>query len=168
LLGLAPPCSAGADVVVSTVTGIPDTRYLLGRRYDTRSRLAVTFQLHSNRTVLLIDDDERLHAVIDFALEGTPFELVVAPSAAAGLEVAVRAPPAIVLLDVTLPDSDGVEVCARLKADPRTSAVPVVMLSGHAAPADRARAEAAGAAAYLVKPFRVHELLAHLERWATP
>jgi len=71
--------------------------------------------------------------------------------------------PSLVLLDVQLPDADGLDLCRRIKADPATASVPVLIVSGVAtAPADRARGVDGGADGYLVKPVDPDELLAHV------
>lgn len=72
--------------------------------------------------------------------------------------------PAIVLLDLLLPDIDGWEVCRRLKADDRTKAIPIVILTAHYEPHAARRADEAGCVAYLLKPCGPAELVAVIKR----
>jgi CheY-like chemotaxis protein len=85
-----------------------------------------------------------------------------AMTAATGLQGyrrAVDTRPALILLDVALPDIDGWEVCRRLKTDPRTKSIPVLMLTAYDAPGATTRAVAAGCAAFLKKPCPPAELI---------
>lgn len=76
----------------------------------------------------------------------------------------VRCRPAVVLLDLHLPDIHGEEVLAHLLADPTTASIPVVVLSADASPGQIDRLLAAGAEAYLAKPFDIRELQVLVER----
>jgi CheY-like chemotaxis protein len=89
--------------------------------------------------------------------------LLTAMQGSLGLELAREHRPDLILLDMHLPDLMGDEVLRRLQAEPRTRAIPVVVLSADAVPAHIARTRAAGAAAYLTKPLDVKQFLATLE-----
>ena len=82
------------------------------------------------------------------------------------LALALQQPPALVLLDLHLPDLPGEQVLARLKAEPLLRDIPVVVLSADALPATIARLKAAGATDYLTKPLDVPRLLARLDHTA--
>src|SRR5437867_4978441 len=79
---------------------------------------------------LIIDDDRDLLRLIQRTLEFTAgWEVHTAPSGASGLELARRLGPNVILVDVMMPEIDGYEVCRRLKADPVTAGVPIVLLT---------------------------------------
>jgi CheY-like chemotaxis protein len=81
-----------------------------------------------------------------------------------GIELARQEHPAVILLDLNLPDMTGHEVTIALQADPTTRDIPIVVLSGETDPAARSRVLEHGAAAYVLKPFEVAELVALVQR----
>src|ERR1051325_7175742 len=107
---------------------------------------------------LLIDDDPDLLRLVQRTLEFTAgWEVITAGSGAAGIELARSAPPDVILVDVMMPEMDGYEVCRRLKADPATGAVPIVLLTARG---DRNRGLLAetGAGGVVLKPFQPEQL----------
>lgn len=108
--------------------------------------------------VLLVDDDPDLLALMRLTLEFTAgWEVFGASSAAEGLEMARRLSPNVVVVDLMMPDVDGYEFCRRLKADPATAGVPLVLLTARIE-LDKARLAEAGAAGVLFKPFEPEKL----------
>ncbi|HEX3626906.1 MAG TPA: response regulator [Verrucomicrobiae bacterium] len=107
-------------------------------------------------TVLLVEDDNYVSASIWTLLKYSNFDVAVADSGADGFRLAQSLSPDIVLLDVNLPDMDGLEICRRLKADPATSDIPVVFFSGHGQFAHKALD--LGAEAFLTKPNEIVRL----------
>jgi CheY-like chemotaxis protein len=125
------------------------------------------------RRVLYVEDTLANIRLIEAILHARPqVELLPAMQGRLGLDLAREHLPDLILLDIHLPDLDGDEVLARLKADPLTRAIPTVILSAEAAETQRKRLLAAGAAAYLTKPIDVALLLetldAHLAGVRTP
>lgn len=109
-----------------------------------------------SKTLLYIEDNVSNLTLIEHLLsEYPPIKLISAMQGSLGLELAVRHQPDLILLDVHLPDLSGAEVLARLKANPRTSAIPVVVLSADATKSQIDRLLAAGANEYLTKPLEV-------------
>lgn len=107
---------------------------------------------------LLIDDDPDLLVLTRRTLEFTAgWEVFTAPSGAEGLELARSVTPDVLLVDVMMPAMDGYEVCRRVKADPKTAHVPVVLLTARRE-SDEAHWRATGAAGVLLKPFRPEAL----------
>lgn len=110
--------------------------------------------------VLYIEDNpSNLHLVERILARRNDIDLVAAGQARLGLDIAEQHRPALVLLDLHLPDLDGLQVLTELQANPVTAAIPVIVLSADATPAQIERLLAAGASAYLTKPFDVEQLL---------
>ncbi len=107
---------------------------------------------------LIIDDDRDLLLLVRKTLEFLAgWEVVTAASGAAGIELARSAVPDVVLVDLMMPEMDGYEVCRRLKAEPATAGVPIVLLTARR-DLDRRRLAAVGAAGVLLKPFQPDQL----------
>ncbi|WP_018633748.1 response regulator [Neomegalonema perideroedes] len=109
--------------------------------------------------LLIIDDDARLSAMLKDYLSSAGYEVRTALTAGAGLTDLARHPPEAVILDVMLPDLDGLEALRRIRAG---SGVPVLMLTARGDEADRIVGLEIGADDYLPKPFSPRELLARL------
>lgn len=121
--------------------------------------------LATQKTLLYIEDNlSNLTLIEDLLSEYPPIKLISAMQGLLGLELAVRHQPDLILLDVHLPDISGAEVLERLKEDPRTSAIPVVVLTADATKSQFTRLMAAGARDYLTKPLDVDRFLGVVER----
>ena len=104
-------------------------------------------------TILLIDDEAGIRKVVSLRLAKEGYEVLTAENGEEGLRIAEERVPDLVLLDIMLPKMKGREVCARLKANARTSNIPVIVLSALRL-ADHVRAGLeAGAEDYIIKPF---------------
>jgi two-component system phosphate regulon response regulator PhoB len=110
-------------------------------------------------TVLVVDDEPDIREVLQYNLRSSGHEPVLAATGKEGLELCRRQRPDLVILDVMLPDISGTEICSKLKADPSTRAVPIIMLSARGDEVDRVVGLELGADDYLTKPFSVRELL---------
>jgi DNA-binding response OmpR family regulator len=111
--------------------------------------------------VLVADDEEDIRLLVCLAVRKATVVAAVADGAQA-LLVARAEHPELVVLDGSMPEATGLEVCAALRADPATAACRVLLLSAGASPDDVARGLAAGADAYLPKPFTVAGLIAQV------
>ena len=109
--------------------------------------------------VLVVDDEEDLLELVRYNLTKEGYVVECVGSGEEALKAARRQPPDLIVLDLMLPAVDGLEVCRRLKADPKTREVPIVMLTANALADHIAAAEAAGADRHLAKPFDAAELL---------
>lgn len=113
--------------------------------------------------LLMIEDDTRLAAMVGEYLSQSGFSVRHADDGHAGLAALQAAPPELVILDLMLPDIDGLEVCRRIRALPGALAqVPVLMLTAKGDPMDRIIGLEIGADDYLPKPFEPRELLARI------
>jgi two-component system cell cycle response regulator DivK len=116
--------------------------------------------------ILIVEDNPANLKLARLVLERAGHRVLAASDAQEGLATARDAKPDLILMDVQLPDMDGLTATARLKSDPETSAIPVVALTAFAMKGDEERIRAAGCDGYLSKPFRYPELLAVIERLA--
>ena len=112
--------------------------------------------------MLLVDDERDLLSLLDFNLRGAGFETLLASTGEEALAHLRRRVPDLVVLDLMLPDLPGTEVCRRIKSDPRTKRVPVVMLTAKGDEVDRVVGFELGADDYVTKPFSVRELVLRL------
>ena len=115
-------------------------------------------------TILLVDDDETIRESLAWRLENLGYRVLAAALGREALRVAREEPPDAVILDICLPDVDGLRVCRALMEDPRTCDVPVIILS---AVDDRdivRRCRAAGGQFFLAKPFDLNVLVTVLEQ----
>ncbi len=115
-------------------------------------------------TVLVVDDEASLRLLMQATLGRGAYRVLEATNGAAGLELARREHPDLVILDVGMPDLDGYTVCRALKGDADTAGIAVVMLTARAQEGDRQRGVEAGADAYITKPFSPRALLETVER----
>lgn len=115
--------------------------------------------------LLMIEDDQRLAQMVADYLRAAGFEIETAGTASAGLAAAKRSTPDLVLLDLMLPDADGLDVFRALRALPGPiGQVPVLMLTAKGDPTDRVVGLELGAEDYVAKPFDPRELLARIRR----
>jgi DNA-binding response OmpR family regulator len=115
--------------------------------------------------LLMIEDDARLADMVADYLRAAGFEVETAPTAAAGMAAVRRKTPDLVLLDLMLPDADGLDVFRSLRALPGAAGqVPVLMLTAKGDPTDRVVGLELGAEDYVAKPFDPRELLARIRR----
>jgi DNA-binding response OmpR family regulator len=112
--------------------------------------------------ILLVDDQPSSIGLLMAYLKDRDIDLLVAQNGEDALRIAVDGSPDLILLDVMMPGSDGFTVCAKLKADPRTSPIPVIFLSAAMETEDKLRGFAAGSADYITKPFSEQEVLARV------
>jgi pilus assembly protein CpaE len=110
-------------------------------------------------TVLIIDDDPSTLHLIGFTLERGGFQVVAAGDGEDGLAKAFQQPPDLAIVDVMMPGLSGYQVCERLRADPRTVHVPIIILTARTQAVDQKTALEAGADLYLAKPVTPDELV---------
>ena len=119
----------------------------------------------SQQTILYIEDNEYNRKLVRQLMSRTSYRLIEAVDGEAGLTLARRELPDLVLMDVQLPKMSGLEATRALKADARTSHIPVIVITSFALSGDREKATEAGATGYIAKPYSPRELLALVRRY---
>ena len=114
--------------------------------------------------ILVVEDNDRNMKLFRDVLQATGFRTLEATTGERAVELALEHAPDLVLMDVRLPDIDGIQALGRLRADERTAAVPVVALTAQAMEGDRERFLTAGFDGYLSKPVDIGELVATVGR----
>lgn len=113
--------------------------------------------------ILIIEDEPDITEVLKYNLEKNHFHVSTAGTGEAGLAAARETLPDLVLLDLMLPGIDGLEVCRKLRDDPRTRDLPVIMLTAKGTESDVVVGLTLGADDYIVKPFNTSELMARIK-----
>jgi putative two-component system response regulator len=113
--------------------------------------------------ILVVDDQGPVLDLVGNLLAKHGYQAHSASSGAQALEIVRAHLPDLVLLDVSMPEMDGYELCRRLKADPHARDLPVIFISAHGEAADKLKAFAAGGVDYVTKPFQVYEVLARVQ-----
>ena len=115
--------------------------------------------------ILVVEDQDSIRRMIEALVQARGYQVTAVSSGAKAIDVAMTDTPDMVLLDLNLPGQyDGFDVCQRLRSDPATRTVPVVIISAMDDDESRARATAAGATAYYTKPFSPIALLKEIDR----
>src|SRR3954454_5802053 len=115
------------------------------------------------RKIALIEDDADLYALVKYNLEKEGFSVVGSQTGKGVLELFRRERPDLILLDIMLPDSDGLEICKGIRQHPELAPTPVIFLTARASETDRIVGLELGANDYIVKPFFVRELIARVK-----
>src|SRR5207247_2380843 len=113
-----------------------------------------------SKRILMVEDTEDNRQILRDLFAGTDYVLIEATDGAAGLSMAQRHTPDLILMDIQLPVLDGYEATRRIKADPALRHIPVIAVTSYALSGDEAKARAAGCDAYIAKPFSPRLLLA--------
>jgi len=115
------------------------------------------------KKIVLIEDDQDLYSLIQYNLEKEGFAVAGSQTGKGALDLCRRERPDLIILDIMLPDSDGLEICKAVRAHPELAHVPVIFLTARASETDRIVGLELGANDYIVKPFFVRELIARLK-----
>ncbi len=113
----------------------------------------------SGKTVLYVEDNEYNLKIVRQLLARTAYKLIEAKDGQLGVETALRELPDLILMDIQLPKLSGLDATRRLRADPKTAAIPIIVITSFALSGDDQKAKDAGASAYLAKPYSPRELL---------
>jgi two-component system, cell cycle response regulator DivK len=113
----------------------------------------------SDKTILYVEDNEYNLKIVRQLLGRTSYRLIEAMDGQLGVETALRELPDLILMDIQLPKLSGLEATRMLRADPKTAAIPIIVITSFALSGDDQKAKDAGASAYLAKPYSPRELL---------
>ena len=115
------------------------------------------------KKIVLIEDDADLFALLKYNLEKEGYSVSGSQSGKGAIDLCRREKPGLVILDIMLPDADGLEICRAIRAHSELSQIPVVFLTAKASETDRIVGLELGANDYIVKPFFVRELTARVK-----
>src|SRR4051794_26859413 len=115
------------------------------------------------RKIALIEDDSDLYALLQYNLEKEGFAFVGTQTGKGAIELCRRERPDLILLDIMLPDSDGLDICKGIRSHPELAHIPVIFLTARASETDRIVGLELGANDYIVKPFFIRELIARIK-----
>ena len=114
--------------------------------------------------ILVVDDEPDVVRLIEFNLKAAGYDVITAEDGAEGLQRARSASPDLIVLDLMLPEVEGLEVCKLLRRDPATAQVPIIILTAKAAEVDRILGLELGADDYVTKPFSPRELVLRVKK----
>ena len=114
--------------------------------------------------IVCADDDADIRDLVMFGLASSGYRVVFAADGAEALRLAESWRPSLMILDISMPGIDGLELTRRLREEADTSAIPIVLLTARALEADVVRGYASGADAYITKPFSLEELNREVRR----
>ena len=120
----------------------------------------------SGKLILYIEDNEFNRKIVRDLLGRTSYRLIEAVDGEAGVATAQREVPELIIMDIQLPRLSGLDATRRIRADPRTAHIPIIVITSFALSGDEQRAMEAGASAYLAKPYSPRELLQTIRRLA--
>lgn len=115
------------------------------------------------KKIVLIEDDADLFALLKYNLEKEGFQLAGAQTGKGAIELCRRERPDLVILDIMLPDSDGLDICKGIRNHSELAHIPIIFLTARASETDRIVGLELGANDYIVKPFFVRELIARIK-----
>lgn len=117
----------------------------------------------AKETILLIEDEKNIVELVKYNLEQEGFSVLSATRGDTGLDLALKSKPNLVILDLMLPEIDGLEICKTLRQNEKTSAIPIIILTAKAQESDRIVGLELGADDYVTKPFSPRELAARVK-----
>jgi len=115
------------------------------------------------KRIVLIEDDADLFALLKYNLEKEGFQLTGSQTGLGAIDLCRRARPDLILLDIMLPDSDGLDICKGIRKDPELAQTPIIFLTARASETDRIVGLELGANDYIVKPFFIREVIARIK-----
>ena len=121
-----------------------------------------------SKRILVVDDQEDNRRILRDLLTASGFEVIEGKTGEEGVALAEERTPGLILMDIQLPGIDGYEATRRIKAKPALAATPLIVVTSYALSGDDAKAFAAGADAYVSKPFSPRALLAKVREFLGP
>jgi len=118
--------------------------------------------------ILIVDDEPHMLRVTELSIKKGGYQIVIGRNGKEALELAAREKPSLIVMDVSMPEMDGLTALTQLKANPETAKIPVIMLTVRGQAMARQQAEQSGAAVYLTKPFSPSQLLVEVKKLLEP
>ena len=122
----------------------------------------------TTKQILVVDDDPLMHRLYQHHLERAGYQMVSARTGREALDAAARQPPQLIVMDIMMPDMDGLEALRELKKGDATKAIPVIVITANGHHIARKESESCGAAVFLTKPFSPMQLLTEIKRIVPP
>jgi two-component system cell cycle response regulator DivK len=119
----------------------------------------------NGKTVLYVEDNEYNLKMVRQLLARTSYQLIEATDGELGVATAIRELPDLILMDIQIPKLSGLDATRRLRADPKTAAIPIIVITSFALSGDDQKAKHAGASAYMAKPYSPRELLQMIRKF---
>jgi two-component system alkaline phosphatase synthesis response regulator PhoP len=116
------------------------------------------------KKILVIEDDPATQRLVDYSLKQEGYEVITASDGPDGIKKALEELPDLVILDVMLPGLDGFEICYRLRAEPTTAKLPILMFTAKAQEIDKDTGTRVGADDYLTKPSAPADIVSHVAK----
>lgn len=120
------------------------------------------------KRILVVEDNEYNLYLIRFILEKNGYQVIEAREGIQGTELAISEKPDLILLDIQLPDINGLEVARQMRASEIDHEIPIIALTSYAMAGDREKALAAGCTGYIEKPINPDTFMAEVEKFLTP
>ncbi len=117
------------------------------------------------KRILVIEDNEVNLYLIRFMLEKSGYEVIEAREGAVGVELAIKEKPDLIIMDIQLPDINGLEATKRIRASEADGDIPIIALTSFAMTGDRERALAAGCTGYIEKPINPETFISEIEKF---
>ncbi len=121
--------------------------------------------MRKKKRVLMVEDNEANLYLISFILKNNGYEAIEARDGITGVELAIKEKPDLIIMDIQLPDIDGLEAVRRIRASKADRKIPIVALTSYAMTGDREKAMAAGCTGYIEKPINPDTFMAELEKY---
>jgi two-component system cell cycle response regulator DivK len=118
-----------------------------------------------SKTILVVEDQEDNRQILRDLLSNSSYEMLEAENGAEALSAVAKQRPDLILMDIQLPVMDGYEATRRLKADPATKSIPIIVVTSYALSGDEGKARAAGCDGYVTKPYSPRALLAKIREY---
>jgi DNA-binding response OmpR family regulator len=121
-------------------------------------------EMTMEKKILVIEDDPATSRLVDYSLRHEGYQVITASNGLEGVRKALSEAPDLVILDVMLPGMDGFEICHRLRSEPTTANLPILMFSAKAQEIDKETGIKVGADDYLTKPAAPAEIVSRVEK----
>ncbi len=122
--------------------------------------------MDDGKDILVVEDDPEINELVGAYVQLAGFDYRAAHDGASALQRVSERRPSLIVMDLMLPDADGLEICRQIKSDPQTRAIPVLVLTALDREEQRARGRACGIAGYMTKPFDPDDLIDTIKRTA--